>query len=73
MKNKKSKELIRIIKFTIISISAGLIQVGTFALFNDIFKWNYWLAYFPFYGILLLIEIILLNHQIISLNQCFLF
>lgn len=45
MKNKKSKELIRIIKFTIISISAGLIQVGTFALFNDIFKWNYWLAY----------------------------
>lgn len=45
MKNNKSKEIIRIIKFTIISISAGLIQVGTFALFNDVFKWNYWLGY----------------------------
>ncbi len=39
------KELIRVIKFTLISISAGLIQVGTFALFNDVFKWNYWLGY----------------------------
>ncbi len=42
---KDKKEFIRVIKFTFISISAGLIQVGTFALFNDVFKWNYWLGY----------------------------
>ncbi len=40
-----AKELIRAIKFAIISVSAGIIQIGTFALFNSLFKWNYWLAY----------------------------
>jgi putative flippase GtrA len=39
------KEFFRAIKFTLISISAGLIQVGLFALFNEVFNWNYWLAY----------------------------
>lgn len=32
MENNKSKEFFRIIKFTLISISAGLIQVGSYAL-----------------------------------------
>ncbi len=39
------KEFLRAVKFTIISISAGLVQIGLFALFNEVFKWNYWLAY----------------------------
>lgn len=39
------KEFLRAVKFTIISISAGLVQVGLFALFNEVFKWNYWLGY----------------------------
>ena len=47
MKENKFKELFRIIKFTIISISAGLIQIGSFALINEIFDCNYWVAYIP--------------------------
>ena len=41
----KFKELFRAIKFTLISISAGIIQIATFVLFNDLLKWNYWLGY----------------------------
>ncbi len=40
-----TKEFFRALKFTLISISAGLIQIGTFTLFNEVFKWNYWLGY----------------------------
>ena len=43
--SNKFKELIRAVKFLIVSISAGLVQIGTFALFNDVFCWNYWVAY----------------------------
>ena len=39
------KELFRVIKFTLISISAGIIQIGLFALLNELLKWNYWVAY----------------------------
>ncbi len=42
---KEQKEFIRVVKFTLISISAGVIQIGTFALFNDLLRWNYWLGY----------------------------
>ena len=28
-----------------ISISAGVIQIGSFTLFYELFKWQYWLAY----------------------------
>ena len=46
MEEKKSKkEFFRALKFLIISISAGIIQIGTFALFNEVFQWNYWLSY----------------------------
>ena len=44
-KQSKLKELIRVVKFTIISISAGLIQIGLFTLLNEVCTWNYWLAY----------------------------
>jgi len=41
----KTKEFFRALKFTLISISAGVIQIGTFTLFNEVFKWNYWVGY----------------------------
>lgn len=43
MKNKK--ELIRTIKFTLFSISAGLIEIGSFALLDSFTKLPYWVCY----------------------------
>ncbi len=43
--NSKLKEWIRAAKFTVISISAGIIQIGLFALLNEVFAWNYWVSY----------------------------
>ena len=45
--NKKTNEILRVVKFTLISISAGIIQLGSFALldgliFSDKF---YWISY----------------------------
>lgn len=46
MDNKeKIKELIRAAKFLLISISAGVIQIGSFTLFYELCEWRYWLAY----------------------------
>ena len=44
-KNEKIKELMRAVKFTLISISAGVIQIGSFTLFYELLSWPYWLAY----------------------------
>ena len=41
----KKDSLFQIIKFTLFSVSAGVIQVVSFALFNEILRWTYWLAY----------------------------
>lgn len=35
----KNKELLRTIKFTLFSISAGIIQIGTFTLMLEVFHW----------------------------------
>lgn len=35
---KNTKELWRALKFTLISISAGIIQIGSFTLLNEVFK-----------------------------------
>lgn len=43
MENKK--ELIRTIKFTLFSISAGIIQIGLFTLLNELLKLDYWVSY----------------------------
>lgn len=43
----KKKEVLRSLKFLIISISAGLVQIGSFAVLELIFPNNYWLAYLP--------------------------
>ena len=39
------KEWIRVIKFTFFSISAGLIEMGAFALLNEVLSLPYWLSY----------------------------
>lgn len=41
----KVKELIRVLMFTIVSVSAAIVQAGTFALMNELCKWNYWVSY----------------------------
>ena len=39
------KEFWRVVKFTLFSISAGLIEIGTFTLLNEIAHLPYWLSY----------------------------
>ena len=39
------KELIRKLKFTLFSISSGLIEIGMFALLNSVLHFPYWLSY----------------------------
>lgn len=51
---KKNQELIRAIKFTFFSISAGLIQIGSFEVMDKLLQWRYW----PSYLISLLLSII---------------
>lgn len=41
----KNKELIRAVKFTLFSLSAGIIQIGTFTLMNEVLCWHYWVCY----------------------------
>ena len=42
---KDKKEVIRKIKFTLFSISAGVIELGLFALLDNITNCNYWANY----------------------------
>lgn len=44
-KSEKKKELLRAVKFTLFSMSAGLIQIGSFTLFNEVCHWPYWVSY----------------------------
>ena len=39
------KSILQAIKFTVFSVSAGLIEIVTFALLNEVFRWQYWPAY----------------------------
>lgn len=39
------KEWIRVVKFTFFSISAGLIELGAFAVLNEWLRLPYWLGY----------------------------
>ena len=41
----KREELIRAVKFTLFSASAGLIEMGSFALLDLITPWSYWPKY----------------------------
>ena len=40
-----NKELWRVVKFVLFSASAGVIQIGSFALFNELTGWPYWPSY----------------------------
>ena len=41
----KQTSLIQMLKFTLFSVSAGIIQVLTFTLLNELLDWPYWPAY----------------------------
>lgn len=43
-KNNKA-EFIRAIKFLLFSASAGIIQMLSFAILNEVFRFNYWVCY----------------------------
>ncbi len=42
---EKKGELLRAVKFLLFSISAGVIQIATFTLMNELIKWSYWPSY----------------------------
>lgn len=39
------KEFLRTVKYTLFAASAGLIQIGSFALLNETLHWDYWVSY----------------------------
>ena len=39
------KEFKRIVKFTLFSISAGLVEIGVFTLLNEVLHLDYWVSY----------------------------
>ncbi|MBQ9751227.1 MAG: GtrA family protein [Paludibacteraceae bacterium] len=54
MEKKNKKEWVRVLKFVLFSASAGIIQIGSFTLFNECTEWRYW----PCYLISLLLSIL---------------
>ena len=42
---ERKKELLRTVKFVLFSISAGLIQVLSFTLMEELLHWIHWVAY----------------------------
>ena len=42
---KKNAEFFRVVKFVLFSASAGLIEIGSFALLNETLHWRYWVSY----------------------------
>ena len=53
-RSEKKKELIRSIKFLLFSISAGLIEIVSFSLLNELTSWSYW----PCYLIALILSVV---------------
>lgn len=45
MASNKQKEIARIIKFVLFSASAGIIELGSFTLLNELTRWTYWPCY----------------------------
>lgn len=41
----KNSNFWQVVKFTLFSVSAGIIQVVSFTLLSELLKWNYWPAY----------------------------
>ena len=44
-KRKVKKEIWRTVKFVLLSMSAGLIQLGSFTLMKEVFQWPEWVSY----------------------------
>ena len=42
---KDKKEIWRAVKFLLFSASAGIIEIGSFALLNELTNWSYWPCY----------------------------
>ena len=42
---KDYREFFRVLKFVLFSASAGIIQMGSFALLNELTSWPYWPCY----------------------------
>ncbi len=42
---EKKKETLRVVKFILFSISAGVIEIGSFTLLNELTGWTYWPCY----------------------------
>ena len=45
MTREKKKELLRMVKFTLFSISAGAVELISFTLLNELTRWSYWPCY----------------------------
>lgn len=45
MQTNKQQEMLRALKFTIFSVSAGIIEAVAFALLNELTIWPYWPCY----------------------------
>ena len=45
MKSNKAREFWRLVKFALFSASAALIEMGSFALLNELTTWSYWPCY----------------------------
>ena len=45
MTEEKKKEIWRVVKFTLFSASAGLIEIVSFTLLNEFTGWSYWPCY----------------------------
>ena len=45
MEENKKKEIWRVVKFTLFSASAGIIEIVSFALLNELLHLPYWLSY----------------------------
>lgn len=43
--NNTKQSLWQMVKFTLFSISAGIIQIGSFTLMNELIRWSYWPSY----------------------------
>ena len=47
-KDTNKKEFFRVLKYTLVAASAGIIQFGTFALFTEVLGWtDWWISYLP--------------------------
>lgn len=45
--NNRMKEFWRVLKFVLFSASAGIVQIGSFTLLNELTEWQYYACYLP--------------------------